>query len=258
MRPDAASVPPLRVLIVDDEPLARLRLRGLLDAQDDVPVQVVGEAADGLQALDLLRTQVCDALLLDIRMPGLDGLGLAARLRALPHAPAVIFVSAFGEHALEAFAVQAIDYLTKPVQRGRLAEALRRARDRQVPAEATAGIDQRVAPDGNLVVAERTRVLRIPPEEIVLARAEHKQVVLHTLTRQYRVDLSLNELAERLGPGFCRVHRNALVARRAVRELQRRPGADDDGGWAVRLEPGALWVPVSRRQLAELRDALRP
>lgn len=259
MHGDAPGWPALNVLIVDDEPLARMRLRALLQALDEWPLQVVGEAGDGHQALDLLRTQACDAVLLDIRMPGLDGLALAAALRARPTAPAVVFVTAFGEHALDAFDVQAVDYLTKPVQRARLAEAMRRVQERRAARGLPPGDARPAAADRSLTVTERSRTLRIPPQEIVLARADHKQVVLHTLTRQHVIDLSLNELAVRLGPGFIRVHRNALVARSAVRELQRRAGSDDDdGGWAVRLEPGALWVPVSRRQLAELRDALRP
>jgi two-component system response regulator AlgR len=247
----------LRVLIVDDEPLARLRLRTLLEQSRDPSALVVGEAGDARQTLDLLRSQACDAVLLDIRMPGQDGLQLAAALRRLPQPPAVIFVTAHGEHALQAFDLDAVDYLTKPVQRQRLGSALQRAAQRS--AAPGAGVGDR-APRGPaprmLVIEERSRTLRIPLQEVVYARAGHKQVILQTLTREHVLDLALAGLEQRLGAGFIRVHRNAIVARTAVRELQRRAGLGGDDAWAVRITPGELWLPVSRRLLASVRQEL--
>jgi two-component system response regulator AlgR len=177
----------------------------------------------------------------------------AEALQRLPRPPAVVFVTAHGDHALRAFDLDAVDYLTKPVQRERLAAALRRVQQRRHgPPSGPAPLDGVPV----LVVSDRQRTLRIPLDEIVQARAQAKHVVLRTLTREHVLDESLAELEGRMGAGFIRVHRNAIVARHAVRELQRRsdPGADE--GWAVRVMPGDEWVPVSRRQVAAVREAL--
>jgi len=244
----------LEVLIVDDEPLARLRLRTLVQDLDEPAVHVAGEAEDADAALAWLRAGGIDVVLLDIRMPGRDGLRLAAALKTLPRAPAVVFVTAHAEHALRAFELEAVDYLTKPVRRERLQAALARVRERRAIAAAPA------APPPTLVVTERGRLLRLPLAEVLYLRAEHKYVTLRTATRAYVVDEPLAELEHRLGAGFVRIHRNALVARHAVRALELRAGVDggDEGaqGWAVRVAPLDEWLAVSRRQVAALRQAL--
>lgn len=243
----------LKVLIVDDEPLARLRLRALLAEADDPAVEVVGEAGEAQQAVDLLRVQACELVLLDIRMPGRDGLQLAEALRRLASPPSVVFVTAHGSHALRAFELDAVDYLTKPVRRDRLQAALRRVAQRR-----GAGPTLPAPPDDTpvLVVSDRTRTLRIPLDEVLYLRAEMKYVTLQTATRRHVLDESLTELEARLGSGFIRIHRNALVARHAVRELQRRSDDGADEGWAVRVAPRDEWLPVSRRQVGALREAL--
>jgi two-component system, LytTR family, response regulator AlgR len=248
-----AAPVPLRTLIVDDEPLARLRLRSLLAETAAPAVSVVGEAGDAQQAVDLLRLQACDLVLLDIRLPGRDGLQLAEALRRLPNPPSVVFVTAHGSHALRAFELDAVDYLTKPVRRDRLQAALQRVAQRR-----GAGVAQAAPPDDEpvLVVSDRTRTLRIPLDEVLYLRAEMKYVTLQTATRSHVLDESLTELEARLGSGFIRIHRNALVARRAVRELQRRSDDGADEGWAVRVAPRDEWLPVSRRQVSAVRDAL--
>lgn len=278
---------PLQVLIVDDEPLARLRLRQLVERCAQPSAQVADEAGHAGAALAALDRRPVDAVLLDIRMPGPDGLALAQQLARRPRPPAVIFVTAHGTHALEAFELAAVDYLTKPVRQERLQEALRRVAARRlesadattlaaarsagpadgpaapptpapapVPAEgASPGATPPHAPA--LHIRERTRSLRIPSADLVWARAEHKQVVLVTGTREHVVDLSLTELEQQMGEGFfVRVHRNALAARHALRELRRRVDADGDEAWAVRLVPGEHWVPVSRRLLAAVKAAM--
>jgi len=246
-------VNPLKVLLVDDEPLARLRLRALLDDAQDPAVDLVGEAGDAQQAIDLLRVQACDLVLLDIRMPGRDGLQLAEALQRLPSPPSVVFVTAHGSHALRAFELDAVDYLTKPVRRDRLQAALQRVVQRRVvAASAPTPLDG----DPVLVVSDRMRTLRIPLDEVLYLRAEMKYVTLQTATRSHVLDESLTELEARLGSGFIRIHRNALVARRAVRELQRRSDEGADEGWAVRVAPRDEWLPVSRRQVSAVRDAL--
>jgi two-component system response regulator AlgR len=244
---------PLRILLVDDEPLARLRLRSLLADTAEPPHQIVGEAGDAQQAMDLLRVQPCDLVLLDIRMPGRDGLQLAEALRRLPQPPSVVFVTAHGSHALHAFELDAVDYLTKPVRRERLQAALQRVAQRRAGVPSLAGpLDETPV----LVVNDRTRTLRIPLDEVLYLRAEMKSVTLQTATRTHVLDESLTELEQRLGSGFIRIHRNALVARRAVRELQRRSDGGADEGWAVRVAPGDEWLPVSRRQVGAVREAL--
>jgi two-component system response regulator AlgR len=246
------DTPPLRTLIVDDEALARMRMRALLEGQREPRVEVVGEAGDAATALQMLRDRPCDLMLLDIRMPGRDGLQLATALRSLPEAPSVVFVTAHGHHALTAFEVDAVDYLTKPVGRDRLHAALERVVQRRWP-PGTQPLPLQDTPV--LVVNERGRLLRIPVTEVLVLKAELKYVTLRTAGHAYLLDDSLAELEQKLGPGFIRIHRNALVAARAVRELQRRSG--DDEGWAVRVAPLDEWLPVSRRQLPAVREALQ-
>ncbi len=242
----------LRALIVDDEALARLRLRSLLEGCSETPVQVVGEAENAEQALALVNEHgaALDVVLLDIRMPGRDGLQLAAALRLLEQPPAVVFVTAHAHHALRAFDLDAVDYLTKPVQRARLQAALSRVQQRRQPS-AGAPPDSPV-----LVVVERGRVLRLPLAEVLVLKAEMKYVTLRTATRSYVLDDSLAELETKLGDGFLRIHRNALVAKNAVRELQRRSEESSEEGWAVRVAPIDEWLPVSRRQVAAVKEAL--
>jgi len=257
----------LRLLIVDDEALARVRMRQIVAALGE-PAAVIAAEADSaamaqaaLASLTSLSDTVghgIDAVLLDIGLPGPSGLALAETLRALPRPPAVIFVTAHAGHALRAFELEALDYLTKPVRRERLQQALmrvaqwRRARDLAPP------------PDRVLVLHERGRVLRLPHAEIVSLRAENKAVQVRTPSQDYVVDESLGELEQRLGDGFVRIHRNALVARLAIRALELRPGLEDEGGgdgWAVLVgPPGAAaeseWLPVSRRQVPGVKAAL--
>jgi two-component system response regulator AlgR len=253
----------MNVLIVDDEDLARLRLRALLQALPEFDVNVVGEAGDAAQALAQLNTHAVDAVLLDIRMPGLtphEGLHLAARLRAMPQPPAVIFVSAHAEHALKAFELEAVDYLTKPVRSERLRNALQRVQQRLQPLSTMQAVLQD-APA--LVVSDRGRVLRLPLPEVLVLKAGQKYVTLRTPGHEYVLDESLSELEQRLaalGGNHLRIHRNALVARHAIRELALReaaePGEEGGDGWAVRVAPLDEWLSVSRRQLAAVRAAL--
>lgn len=256
----------LRVLIVDDEPLARLRLRGLIENGTGLDAEVMGEAATPDEAWDILQRTDADLVLLDIHMPvggaaqsAQAGLKLAAQLPALPQPPAVVFVTAHAEHALRAFELEAVDYLTKPVRADRLAAALQRVRQRLRPVTEPMPLEGPV-----LVVSDRGRVLRFPVHEVLVLKAEQKYVTLRTASRSVLLDDSLTELEQRvgaLGGDFLRVHRNALVARRAIRELALR-GTDDEGaadggeGWAVRVAPLDEWLAVSRRQVGAVRAAL--
>ena len=256
---------PLRVLLVDDEELSRLRLRTLLADCVDPAAQVVGEAATAAAALHWLALHAADVVLLDIRMPGMDGLALAARLRAMPQPPRVIFVTAHAEHALAAFEVEAVDYLTKPVRRLRLQEALARVAQRlggALPATAPAPLAEPAPAVPVIVVHERGELLRVPLTEVLYLKAEQKYVTLRTAHRTLLLDESLAELEERLGRRFLRIHRNALVALDAVAALERRRWSDERSEaeasevWAVRIAATDEWLAVSRRQLASVRDLL--
>ena len=248
----------LRVLIVDDEPLARQRLRALVEASLAPAARVVGEAADARQALALLATLDCELVLADIVMPGGSGLKLADELRrraALPGAPSLIFVTAHAEHALLAFELDAADYLTKPVRRERLQAALERVAQRR-------GMAAPAADAAVLVVSDRGRVLRLPQAGLLYLKAELKYVTLCSQLGQWLLDEPLADLEKRLGPGFLRVHRNAVVAVSAVRALERghaQPADDSptagDEGWYVRLANGDT-LAVSRRQLSAVRELL--
>jgi two-component system response regulator AlgR len=198
----------------------------------------------------------CDLVLLDVHMPGLTGTDLAARLRQLQRPPAIVFVTAYAEHALTAFELDAVDYLTKPVRRERLQAALQRVQQRMQPRVAPTLDESEV-----LVISERGRVLRLPLTEVLYLKAELKYVTLRTTNRSYVLDETLSQLEQRVGDRFIRVHRNALVAKSAVRALERRAvaGSEDEGGevgWAVQVAPLGEWLAVSRRQVGAVRDAL--
>jgi two-component system, LytTR family, response regulator AlgR len=250
---------PLRVLIVDDEPLARQWLVTLVNECPQPRCMVVAQCADAEQARQALVREPADVALLDVQMPGDTGLALAAQWQRLPRPPVVVFVTAFGEHAMKAFEVEAADYLTKPVRRERLFEALTRAAKRVVAAPAAIDGDEASA----LVVTERGRLIRVPLREVLYLKAELKYVTLRTAERNYLLDDALLDLEQRLGERFLRVHRNALVARAAVRLLEKRrlEGEEDAGdsgepGWAVCVAPVNEWLAVSRRQISAVREAL--
>jgi two-component system, LytTR family, response regulator AlgR len=241
----------LRLLIADDEPFARLRLRTLLD---DYPGPLeLREAADADAVLAALHEAPADVLLLDIQLPGRSGLKLAEALQTLPEAPVLVFVTAHAEHALKAFELRALDYLTKPVKRERLHAAVQRAAAQRALLR---GLPAPAAAEPVLVVAERGRVLRLPVREVLLLKAEQKYVTLRTATQAYVLDDSLADLERRLGSGFVRVHRNALVAVGAIRALLPHAAGDEGEGWAVRVAPLDEWLPVSRRQLAAVKTAM--
>lgn len=254
-----ASTGLLRALLVDDEPLARQRLSLLLSRLDE-PVQVLGEAGDAGAALAWLEAHPgqADVVLLDIQMPGPDGLRLADKVRALSPAPQVVFVTAHAEHALQAFELEASDYLTKPVRQERLAQAMARCRRRLPVVTGTAGAPPQDL-SAMLLVQERGRLIKVPVSEILYLKAELKYVTLRTAGHSYVLDDSLTDLEERLGASVIRVHRNALVARTAVRRLERRDDADGTEGWAVQVGAGSgsgEWLTVSRRQVPAVKEAL--
>lgn len=241
----------LRALVVDDESLARLRLRTLLADCTAPRVRLEAEASNAVQAMEQLQRQRLDVALVDIHMPGADGMALARSLQSLTHPPALIFVTAHAEHAVQAFELEAVDYLTKPVRLERLQAALQKA-ERFLQAQA-AGQSAAESEDV-LIIQERGRTERVPLHQVVYFKAELKYVTVRTAARSYILDGSLNELEEKYGDRYMRIHRNALIARRCVRALEKHYDAEEGEGWAVRLHGVDELLAVSRRQLAAVRE----
>jgi len=246
----------IRVFIADDETPARERLKELLgDIAAEIPTQVVGEAANGVEAVERVPASGAELVLLDIQMPGMGGLEVARHLAALERAPTVVFVTAHDRHAVEAFELNALDYLLKPVRAPRLAAALAKAR-----AGAAPGREQLAraasAPREYLSVAERQRIALVPVRDIVFLRAEQKYVTVRTREGEHLIEESLVALEKEFEARFVRIHRNCLVARAAIRGFERGAPEGGEPGWMVVLEGAGERLPVSRRQWPVLRDLL--
>lgn len=250
----------MNILIVDDEPLARSRLRSLVNDCTDTGRHVLAEAATAAEAMAMLAPnggRAFDVVLLDIHMPGQDGLCLAQTLQTLNRPPAVVFVTAHADHAVNAFELDAVDYLTKPVRLERLQQALAKAQRLHRPGAVAAPVAQVAAPLGEtLVIQDRGRTERVPLSEVLYLKAEQKYVTVRTAARSYILDGSLSDLEARHPGQFLRIHRNALVARRAVRALEKHFDPEEGEGWAVRLHGLAELLAVSRRQVAAVREEI--
>jgi len=244
----------LKVLIVDDEAHARSRLRTLLAECTEPRVDVVGEAANAVQAVEQIQRTGCDLLLLDVRMPGVDGVQLASRLREMGMPPSIVFVTAYAEHAVEAFELEAVDYLTKPVRRERLQQALQKVLRARSTAESGAELSS--GSSEHLIIQERGRSERVALSEVVYLKAELKYITVRTAEKEHIFDGALNDLEQRYPHLFVRVHRNALVARRAVRAVEKHNDPVEGEGWMVRLDGVDERLAVSRRQLGAVREAL--
>lgn len=242
----------LKVLIVDDEALARARLRTLLGDCTAPSASVEAEAANATQAVEWLQRQKADVALIDIHMPGADGLTLARTLRALPNPPAVVFVTAYAEHAVHAFELEAVDYLTKPVRLERLQATLQKV-ERLMQSSRGPEPD---FPEEVLIIQERGRTERVPLAQVLYLKAELKYITVRTAAKSYILEGSLSELEEKYQTRFMRIHRNALIARRAVRALEKYNDPQEGEGWAVRLDGIHELLFVSRRQLAAVREVV--
>ena len=241
---------PMRVVIADDERLARERLRALLAEAGGV--EVVAEAADGDAALHACAEHHPDLVLLDISMPGIDGLEAARHLAGFEPRPAVVFCTAYDAHALSAFEAQAIDYLVKPVRAERLAAALARVRTfsagRAQQGDAAPGHKRT-----HLCARLRGSLRLVPIDDVRYLQAEEKYVVVHHARGEDLIEESLKSLEAEFADRFVRIHRNCLVARSEIVELRRAP----DGHTQAVLRHGDHPLEVSRRCVAQLRDTLR-
>jgi two-component system response regulator AlgR len=242
----------MKLLIVDDEPPARERLRRLLEEMDDC--EVVGEAANGEEALNCCGELHPDVVLLDVRMPGLSGIQVARHIDTLEDPPAVIFTTAYDQYAVEAFETEAVGYLLKPVRKEKLAHALRHA--------------GRISPSRLVKVAESARIehrreqicarlgeqLRlIPIADIYYFLADQKYVTVKHKGGESLIDESLKALAEEFAPDFIRIHRNALVAEKQISAVERT----DAGQYIVRVRECGDELEVSRRHASELLRRIR-
>lgn len=254
----------LRVLLVDDEAPARTRLREILtDSAVEMPNQVVGEAGSGMQALQMLPDCGAQIAFVDIHMPGMSGIELARHLQGLENPPAVIFVTAHDQYAVQAFEVNAIDYLLKPVRAARLIAALTKFQGGGGPArEQLERADP--GPRRYFSSVERGRVHLIPVEDVVYLKAELKYVTVRTRDREYLIEDSLNQIESESKGRFIRVHRSCLVAVSRIRGAERLPlvqgdvdSGQDAGQWALRLEGHPEAIPVSRRQWSVVKALVK-
>ena len=242
----------IKVLICDDEPLARERLRTMLERIHGVhPLE--DEAGEGEAALKIIQSDPPDIVLLDIRMPGMDGLACADHIARMETPPAVIFCTAYNDHALDAFKAQAIDYLLKPVRQAQLEEALGRAQ-RLTRSQLTALNARQNEEDENSHISARTRkgIELIPVDDITLFHADHKYVTVRYSKGEVLIDEPLKSLQERLGDAFVRIHRNALVAYKAIESMAR----NDDGFYEIHIKGKNDPMTVSRRHVSSVRRLL--
>ena len=241
----------MKVLIVDDEPLARDRLRRMLEKLPGY--SVAGEAENGEQAVALCNELQPDIVLLDIRMPVMDGINAARVLAAADKPPAVIFCTAYGDYAVDAFDANAVGYLLKPVAAQRLEEALAKAR-KPNRAQLAAVASQDPAPGERTHISAKSHrgMELVPVEEVRYFVADQKYVTAVHAGGQLLIDDTLKELEDQLGDRFLRVHRNALVAIAHVQGLER----EDSGQYRVRLSGIEEGPVVSRRHLASVRKRL--
>jgi two-component system response regulator AlgR len=246
----------MKVLVVDDEKPARDRLKQLLD--DEANYDVVGEAENGAEAVDQAVQLQPDIVLLDIRMPGLDGIETAHHLNMLERPPAVVFTTAYDEYAIDAFDARAVGYVLKPVRRTRLTAALEQA-SRIAPGTLTSIATEAHLPSTRRHICARTHgeLKLIPVAEIVCFRAEQKYIIVDHIGGQVLIDEALKALAEEFDDDFVRIHRSALVAVRCIDRIEK----DADGKSRVFLRDNSQVddkeLIISRRHLAEVRRRLK-
>lgn len=242
----------MKLLIVDDEALARERLRSLL-GELDAAIEVVGEAVNGQQAIEQARALQPDIILLDIRMPGMDGIEASRHLNALSPPPAIIFTTAYDEHALAAFEANAVGYLLKPIKAERLQQSLDKASSLQKGQLQALQENQQSRARSHIGVRTRGDLHLIPVADICYLRAEQKYVELRHPNGMALIEESLKTLEEEFGEQFVRIHRNALVALGCISGLEK----DSLGRVRVALKGIDDKLDVSRRHVSALRKLLK-
>lgn len=242
----------MRILIVDDEHLARDRLKRILEEQNEH--QIVGEASNGQEALEKIEALHPEVVLLDIRMPGIDGLEVARHLVGMDEPPAVIFTTAYDDYALEAFKVNAVDYLLKPIRPEKLSEALHKALKPNKLQWKSLNREADGSPKARTHISSRTRrgIILVPVSEVGYFRAEHKYVTVRYPEGEVLIEDTLKELETEFGDRLIRIHRNCLVARDALQALEK----NSMGQPCIRLRGIPETLDVSRRHLAKIRQVM--
>ncbi len=253
---------PARILIVDDEAPARRRLRDLLDdCREQFPLVIADEAANGVEAIDIINNGGIDIVLTDIRMPLMDGLEVARHVAKLDSPPKLIFTTAYDQYAVKAFELNAVDYLLKPIRQERLLTALTKAVVVR-PALADAVSEAAQARRKHLSIHERGKIVLVPVEDILYLKAELKYVTVRTAQKEYLLEESLTRLEEEFAGMFTRLHRNTLVTTSAVTGFEKvADGGEDDGDggaggvhWVAVIRGVPEKLPVSRRQQHVVKD----
>ena len=243
----------MRILIVDDEALARQRIRRILEEQNEH--EVAGEAASGQEALEKIEALHPDVVLLDIRMPGIDGLEVARHLVDMEEPPAIIFTTAYDEYALEAFKVNAVDYLLKPIRAERLTEALSKTLKPNKTQWKDFKSRRRWLPKGtDLYQLSHTScgIVLVPVGDIFYFRAEHKYVTVRHKEGEVLIEDTLKELETEFGDRFFRIHRNCLVAKDYLLALEKNAACQP----CIRLRGVDEVLDVSRRHVAKVRQLM--
>jgi two-component system, LytTR family, response regulator AlgR len=238
----------INIIIADDETPARNRLRDLLS---EIPhVTIVAEAHNGRETLDLVSQYQADLILLDIRMPEIDGIEAAQHIQKMAYPPKIIFTTAYDTYAIRAFDLNAIDYLLKPIRLERLETAINKARVlKSTQLEALKPLQKTRS---HLSILERGRIILIPIEEIIYFRAEQKYTTIRTLQREYLSEESLTQLETEFSERLLRLHRNCLVAKQFVSGFEKRTSINEQGQpetqWVALLKNIPETLAVSRRQ----------
>jgi len=241
----------MNVLIVDDEHLARQRLRKLLSATSEH--QIIGEAETGEDALRKTQAARPDVVLMDIRMPGMDGIEAASYINRMDKPPAIIFTTAFSDHALNAFETHAIDYLLKPIKQSRLEAALDAAKRMNKAQLSQLRNDETNGARKKICVKSRGSLELIPLEEIIYFKADQKYVTLRTAEQEYLIEESLKILEDEFAQQFIRIHRNALVAQQMLNGLSK----NNDGHPCISFNEIDDLLEVSRRHLPSIRKKIK-
>lgn len=245
----------LNILIADDEAPARNRLRTLLG---DIPnTQVLAEAKNGKELLEMINQasniQTVNIVLLDIRMPEMDGIETAQHLQKLPQPPAIIFTTAYDNYAIQAFDISAVDYLLKPIRLERLQTALHKARA-LLPSQLET-LTPLSPKRSHLSINERGRILLVPISDIIYLRAELKYITVRTAEREYLIEESLSHLEQEFSHIFTRLHRNCLAANAYILGYEKRHHDDHaEKQWVALLKHVPETISVSRRQQHLIRQ----
>ncbi len=241
----------MKVLIVDDEPPARARLAHMLESMDEI--EPVGEASNGLEAIQMVQQTRPDVVLMDIRMPGMDGLEASRHLSKMEEPPAVIFTTAYSDHALEAFDAHAVGYLVKPIRKEKLAESLQKAR--KLTQAQLATLSKETEHEGRTHICARVRgnLELIPIEKIVYFQADQKYITVRHTEGEVLIEDALKNLEQEFASRFIRIHRNALVNVAYVSGMEK----SRDGRFLISFNKVEDKLEISRRHVAEVRRFLK-